>query len=404
MILPDLKTFLAKHWQTKPLLVRQAFPHFQPLLSADELITLAGQDEVESRLIQQRTRKASTNWQLDQGPFDAEDIPSIKRKHWTLLVQGVDLHHDAIHKLLHEFRFISDARLDDVMISLAGDQGGVGPHYDSYDVFLLQAWGRREWRVGPLHNRHLKPDQPLKILADFQPTQTWLLEPGDMLYVPPGWGHDGIARGPCMTYSIGFRTPSKAEFLQAYFNDLSDSVTHNNQAIEARAKAICAEAGQAQTSRANPISHFYTDPKPSKPVNPAEIPANMLKTLGIWARQAKPTKEHTEDFIGRFLSEPKPNVWFQAPKKPLSQAKFELTASINGVALSRASRLHLRSKGASEGSVFFNGQQHSFHGKAWALLSELAQNRSIVAPKQLVDPQIGVYLYGAYTSGWLHLL
>src|ERR1700674_4101511 len=180
--------FLRKYWQKKPLLVRQAVRGFQGLLSRAELFALAGRDDVESRLVSH----ARGRWTLAQGPFRAADLKSLPARDWTLLVQGVNLHVAAADALLRRFAFIPYARLDDVMVSYATPGGGVGPHVDSYDVFLLQGEGRRRWRVwlpnGSFHKQ-------------------FFVEKGDLLYLPPGWRHDGVALEPCYTYSIGFRAP-----------------------------------------------------------------------------------------------------------------------------------------------------------------------------------------------------
>ncbi len=176
--------FMSRYWQKKPLLIRQAVPGVKPPIDRPTLFDLAAQDDVESRLIVQ---KNSGDWSLRHGPVARRSLPKLSQSGWTLLVQGLDLHVPAAHELLNQFRFVPEARLDDVMISYATDGGGVGPHYDSYDVFLLQVHGRRRWRVGPLKDASLCPDVPLKILSNFEPEYEWLLEPGDMLYLPPMW-------------------------------------------------------------------------------------------------------------------------------------------------------------------------------------------------------------------------
>ena len=183
--------FMSRHWQKKPLLVRGAVPDFQPLLSRSELFALSGREEVESRLVAQ-TRGG---WSFRRGPFQRRALPPLSRPGWTLLVQGVDLHDDRAHELLSRFRFVPQARLDDLMISYASDGGGVGPHFDSYDVFLLQAQGRRRWRIGRQYDLTLRDDLPLKVLANFEPEEECVLEPGDMLYLPPLYAHDGVASG-----------------------------------------------------------------------------------------------------------------------------------------------------------------------------------------------------------------
>ena len=221
--------FMRRHWQKKPLLIRNAIPGFQPLLSRRALFALAADEAVESRLIVHKP----AGWQLKHGPFAGSAFPPFKQKRWTLLVQGVDLHLQAAHELLQRFRFVPDARLDDLMMSWASDGGGVGPHFDSYDVFLLQAHGQRRWRIGRQKDLSLEPDVPLKILSHFEPEEEHLLNPGDMLYLPPRWAHDGIAVGDdCMTYSVGFRVPQRgglaAELLQRMADEWEDSALYRD--------------------------------------------------------------------------------------------------------------------------------------------------------------------------------
>ena len=199
--------FMKRHWHKKPLLVRQAIPGFEPCVGRAELVDMLAQEDVESRLIVHDPQ----GWKLRHGPLPRRSLPPFSQKRWTFLVQGVDLHHQGVHQLLQQFRFVPDARLDDLMISYASDGGGVGPHFDHYDVFLLQAHGRRRWRIGRQKDLSLVPDVPLKLLQNFVPEQEFVLEPGDMLYLPPKWAHDGIAEGECMTWSIGFRSPQAGE-------------------------------------------------------------------------------------------------------------------------------------------------------------------------------------------------
>ena len=212
--------FMRRYWQKKPLLIRQAIPDIEAPLSRDELFELADLDDVESRLI---THFRNT-WTLEHGPFAPDELPSVKKREWTLLVQGVNLHDDRAHALMNRFRFIPDARLDDLMISYATDGGGVGAHFDSYDVFLLQVHGKRRWRIGAQRDLSLKPGLPLKVLQHFEPEEEWVLEPGDMLYLPPHIAHDGVAEGECMTCSIGFRAPSTHELTGQFLYHLAERV------------------------------------------------------------------------------------------------------------------------------------------------------------------------------------
>eukprot|EP01136_Pigoraptor_vietnamica_P018811 Opistho-1_new@65646 len=268
--------FMRCHWQKKPLLIRAAIPGFEPLLSRQQLFDMAAGEAVESRLI---VRKAQ-GWTLRQGPLARASLPPLKQSGWTLLVQGVDLHLDAAHALLQRFRFVPDARLDDLMISWASDGGGVGPHFDSYDVFLLQATGQRRWRIGRQKDLSLQPGVPLKILSHFEPEEEHLLNPGDMLYLPPRWAHDGDAvGGDCSTYSIGFRAPQRGglagELLQRMADELDDSTlyrdpqqpaTANPAAMPAALEAFAADALQRllaeRQSLACALGEVMTEPKP----------------------------------------------------------------------------------------------------------------------------------------------
>ncbi|MGE5338274.1 MAG: cupin domain-containing protein, partial [Gemmatimonadota bacterium] len=195
--------FMRRYWQRRPVLLRQVLPGLASPVSRERLLALAGSGEVESRLV----TSFNGRWRLRHGPFDATDLPARSRENWTLLVQGVDLHDEAARALLDTFRFLPDARLDDLMASYATDGGGVGPHVDSYDVFLVQAQGRRRWRISRQRNLAPLPGLPLKILAKFAPAREWVLQPGDALYLPPGVAHEGVAIGECITCSVGFRAP-----------------------------------------------------------------------------------------------------------------------------------------------------------------------------------------------------
>ena len=212
--------FLEQYWQKKPLLIRQAYTDFESPITPDELAGLACEPEIESRLIEEHGQ--DKNWQVTAGPLFEADFERLPATHWTMLVQDVDKHLPELQYLLDPFRFIPDWRRDDLMISYAPQHGTVGPHTDSYDVFLLQAMGTRRWQVStdPVHNAKLIDDLELQVLADFTPDQTWDLMPGDMLYLPPHFAHHGVALNDCMTFSIGFRAPSSADLMDAVTNTI----------------------------------------------------------------------------------------------------------------------------------------------------------------------------------------
>src|SRR5882672_541803 len=237
---------MRRYWQRRPLLVRQALPNLSAPIEAAGLFTLAQRDEVEARLV-----TAFNGWRLEHGPIARRRIPPLGKAGWTLLVQGVDLHDDRAAELLARFRFIADARLDDLMVSYASDGGGVGPHIDEYDVFLLQARVRRRWRIGKGDPDDFVPDLPLKVLRRFRPQQEWVLEPGDLLYLPPGVAHEGTAvGGDCITCSIGFRAPAWRELLEPWFDTLAARPMQDGR---------YADRGAAPTRRPARLPHTFID-------------------------------------------------------------------------------------------------------------------------------------------------
>ena len=290
--------FMKTYWQKKPLLVRQAFPAFKPPVSIAGLKKLAKEDDVESRLIWREAHQ----WQMENGPFGR--LPKMAEPDWTLLVQSVDIHDDAAASLMHQFRFVPDARLDDLMISLATAGGGVGPHFDSYDVFLLQAHGHRRWQFGQQKDLTLLPDLPLKILQSFQPEQTFILEPGDMLYLPPQAAHDGVALDECMTISIGFRAPDEAALARGM--------------LEAAADQVLARLGLSGGPYAEPalpgpaLGQLYRDPKQSATAKPAELPEQLVKAAVQAVSKIKFDDSLATRFLGCWLTEPNQAAVFAA--------------------------------------------------------------------------------------------
>jgi 50S ribosomal protein L16 3-hydroxylase len=238
--------FMKRHWQKKPFLVRNAIPGFVPCVGRNDLVALAAEEGVESRLIVDSPK----GWKMKHGPFPKRSLPPFSQKKWTFLVQGVDMHHDGVHALMQQFRFVPDARLDDVMISYASDGGGVGPHFDSYDVFLLQAHGQRRWRIGRQKDLSLQAGVPLKILQNFEAEEEFVLNPGDMLYLPPKYAHDGVAEGECMTWSIGFRAPQEGELARELLMGLAD------EAFEGLGAGLCTSSDRQSASRSRIAGQF----------------------------------------------------------------------------------------------------------------------------------------------------
>lgn len=335
-------TFMKRHWHKKPLLVRQAIPGFAPLLSRSELFELAAREEVESRLVTLQRTRGKEHWSLQRGPFARRALPALKTPEWTLLVQGVDLHSDAVHALMNQFRFVPDARLDDLMISYASEGGGVGPHFDNYDVFLLQAHGRRRWRIGRQDDLSLRPNMPVKILANFQPEQEFVLEPGDMLYLPPHYAHDGVAEGgDCMTYSVGFRSPKAGELAQELLQRLAED------AIEA--------VGE----------DFYRDSSQAAVAVPAALPAALERFARQAVQQALRDPLALQRALGETLSEPKPHVWFEAGAQPRGRA---------GVVLDRRTRMLYDAQ-----HIYINGEGYRAAGRDATLMRRLADERALSA-------------------------
>ena len=354
--------FMKRHWQKKPLLVRQAWPGVAPPVSRAALFELAGRDDVESRLVVQQDGA----WRVRSGPLPRRALLPVSRPGWTLLLQGVDLHVPAAHAMLQPFRFLPAARLDDLMLSWASPGGGVGPHLDSYDVFLLQVQGRRRWRIGRVADPAWVEGAPLKLLRHFEPTQEWLLEPGDMLYLPPRWGHEGNAEGgDCMTCSIGFRAPAAAELARELLMRLADETEE-----EGTAWALYRDPGQSAT----------------------ETPGLLPKTLLAYARAAVAKQLADRDalprVLGELLTEPKPQVWFEG-----------------GAAVQPgAVRLDARSRMLYDARhVYFNGEALRAAGRDAGLMRRLADARCLSAAERArLSAEAAALLDDWIAAGWVH--
>ncbi|WP_109513699.1 cupin domain-containing protein [Pseudomonas ovata] len=231
------RVFLRDYWQKKPLLIRQALPDFQSPIDPDELAGLALEEEVESRLVIEQGERP---WELRRGPFAEDAFSTLPEREWTLLVQAVDQFVPEVGELLENFRFLPSWRIDDVMVSYAAPGGSVGPHFDNYDVFLLQGHGQRHWKIGQMcdSDSPLIKHADLRILAEFEGTEEWTLEPGDMLYLPPRLAHWGVAVDECLTYSVGFRAPSAAEVLTHFTDFLSQFIPDEERYTDADAQPV----------------------------------------------------------------------------------------------------------------------------------------------------------------------
>jgi 50S ribosomal protein L16 3-hydroxylase len=378
--------FMRKHWQKKPLLIRQAVPGITSPIDRVSLFDLAAQEEVESRLIVHKlvaapikpataaktTKSASgkvaaaaSDWTLEHGPLNRRSLPPLKQGGWTLLVQGLDLHVPAAHDLLQRFRFVPEARLDDLMISYATDGGGVGPHYDSYDVFLLQVHGTRRWRVGPLKDDRLESGVPLKILSHFEPEQEYVLEPGDMLYLPPRWAHDGIAQGECITCSIGFRVPDATELakevLVRWIEGMEDA----------------------------PKRRLYEDPRQPAVTEAGLIPKDLQKFTTEAIERLLKDSAGMQSALGEILTEPKPRVWFEGG---------DVLPDGVGVRLDPRTRMLYDAE-----RIFANGESWRAAGKDAKHLRHLADRRGLSAKAvALVSVDVRELLNQWAEDGWLH--
>lgn len=270
--------FLKEYWQKKPLLIRQAYPGFEPLIPADELAGMSLEEEIESRIIMESG--PDSPWQLMSGPFEEDTFSILPEDKWTLLIQGVDQWLPEAADLLQDFNFIPNWRIDDLMISFATDGGSVGPHYDQYDVFLLQAEGQREWRIGQMCSEQddFLKETKLRILSQFNETDRWVLEPGDMLYLPPRLAHYGISQGNCQTYSIGFRAPSHSELMHSLVDQI-DASSSEDQRYGDPDLTLQQNSGEISPAALNQVREFM--------MQALEDPILLSDTLGKLMTEAK---------------------------------------------------------------------------------------------------------------------
>jgi 50S ribosomal protein L16 3-hydroxylase len=362
------RQFLAQHWQKKPLLIRGALPGFAGPLTRAAVLRLAQSPELESRLV----ARSGSRWTLTQGPLTRAALAALPARNWTLLVQGLNHALPAADELLQRFDFIPYARLDDVMVSYAAPGGGVGPHLDSYDVFLLQGAGRRRWRIGPAGQARFRDDVPLKILRGFKPREEWVLDPGDMLYLPPGYAHEGTALEECFTYSIGFRLASHQELAQRFLDYQQDRLL-----VEGRLR----------------------DPDLQPTARPGAIPASLIGQAQSALAALTWNRATVADFLGRELSEPKPQVLFSPPAPAMDSGRFAAALRRHGVHLDGRSRMLYHG-----GRVYLNGEA-AVSGLArtdMALLRRLADRRRL-PPGAACSAALRKLLRSWYVYGYLHI-
>ncbi len=359
--------FLRKHWQKKPLLVRAALPQFATLITRATLIELAQQPEAEARLI----LRSGKRWQVRHGPFAKRDFARLPARNWTLLVQGVDHLLPAARTLLAPFDFIPYARFDDLMVSYAPPGGGVGPHFDSYDVFLIQGEGSRRWQISAQRDLELVADAPLIILLRFRAAREWTLETGDLLYLPPRYAHDGIALDHCITCSVGFRAPSAQDLCSRFYDYLQDGLDAPGQ---------------------------YADPQLKPTQNPARIDPLLTAGLLRLLNQAQWRRTDLLQFIGTDLSTPKSHVVFAPPQRPLSAAAFTRTAGKRGLTLAPATILLY-----DHAAFYINGERCLPSPSARSALRRLADRRTL-PPSSGRSAHIRELLYAWYRAGYLYIV
>ncbi|QDQ25776.1 cupin domain-containing protein [Chitinimonas arctica] len=357
--------FLAEYWQKKPLLIRQAVTQFDWLPELSDLLELASQDDVESRLIERKNNR----WSCESGPFRPSRLKKLANNDWTVLVQNVNHHVPFAAELLYRFDFIPHVRLDDLMVSYAPPGGGVGPHFDSYDVFLLQVAGKKRWRISAQSDLSLEPDSPLKILRNFQPEQEWVLEHGDMLYLPPHYAHDGVALEAGQTWSIGFRAPSAQEMGGAFLDFLRDHIE---------------------------LPGAYADPGLQRPHDPASLPPAFVEQVATMLQGIRWDEATVREFIGRYFSEPKSHVFYDGPEDDLDEEDFDQAVGRRGLVLDLKSVMLF-----DENRFFINGEPLATDPAAATALRRLANTRRLPAARY--DAAALAALYDCYQNGYLHL-
>jgi 50S ribosomal protein L16 3-hydroxylase len=377
----DTEGFLHFFWQRKPLLMRAALSGAVPSVSPEELAGLACEDDIESRIVIHDG--TPTGWSVRHGPFSEADFTALPGRGWTLLVQDLDKHLPDVAALIEPFRFLPDWRIDDVMASYAVEGGSVGPHVDEYDVFLVQGPGRRRWRIHtrPVPEDAFVPGLELRILPRLEPEQEWVLEQGDVLYLPPGVAHWGTAEvGGCMTYSVGFRAPSHRELITAYCDDVVQR-------------------------RVGP--ERYRDGPLSPARSSAEITAETLARIRDLVDRAlhEPGGER-DRWFGRFVTEPKPQHLVEPADVRLGPDELHRVFETRGLLLRNGlSRMAFIRRPPERVYLYVNGVELELDACLGPFLEVLTQRRTFhfgYLAEWLAEPRCLELLTGLYNDGHLH--
>jgi len=369
----SINDFLKNYWQKKPLLIKNAIANFESPITESDLFTIAQNEEAVSRLIEYK----QDIWQVKYGPFKKSDLPKKTNIPWTILVQNINHYLPFAESFLNLFKFIPYARLDDLMISYATKKGSVGPHFDSYDVFLFQAQGIREWKISDQKKFTLDKKSSIKIITNFKSKNSWVLKPGDMLYLPPNIGHWGISQSDdCLTYSIGFRAPATFEIQSKFLDFIQDHLIANENEI-------------------------YKDPNLAPQKNPAEISSNMTKAMRNIVDRLRWDKSSINHFIGQLLSEPIESSIFET-RKPLSLKAFEKRIVNKTLKLNSKTRMLF-----IKNNFYVNGEFIKIDKKYTPFLKQLANDREISFESTLNKSDLnalGIVLLPLYVAGFVDFI
>ncbi|MEO9601157.1 cupin domain-containing protein [Parasphingorhabdus sp.] len=367
--------FLRDYWQKRPLLIKNPWRSWRNPLSPDELGGLACEDHVESRLITQ----SSDDWNAEHGPLPEARFGELGKTPWTLLVQAVDHHVPDVAALIEPFRFIPNWRIDDVMVSYASDGGGVGPHFDHYDVFLVQGLGKRRWQIGKMCDDQtaLRSHEDLLLLADFEVVDEWILEPGDMLYIPPGIAHNGVAIGEdCMTYSIGFRSPSRKELIGNWCDVMLPELTDDDR---------------------------YSDPDLTAQQNPGEISAAAVERLHAMLTEKFADRAAFARWFGTYSSTPRyPETDWRPEKFIEIEQMQDLLSAKHPLLRNPASRFSFIREGNDKLLLFVDGECFPCVDEAIKLAEMLcAEDQCIVDPERSRSDDVVALVTELYNRGSL---